>query len=89
MSSGRQELIALNRAVVFLLKHPYIACVLLPACWLPLLLCTPPLQRSLRDCQGNFGCEALNPSSILVAFGLFLPCPTNFDPVQGNFMDSL
>lgn len=57
MSSGRQELIALNRAVVFLLKHPYIACVLLPACWLPLLLYTPPVQGSLRDCQGNLGAK--------------------------------
>jgi len=37
MPSGRQELIALNRAAVFLLKHPYIAWVLLPACWLPLI----------------------------------------------------
>jgi len=56
MPSGRQELIALNRAAVFLLKHPYIAWVLLPACWLPLILCTPLVPRSLSDCQGNFGC---------------------------------
>lgn len=77
MSSGRQELIPLNRGVVFLLKYLYIACVLLASCWLPLLLSTPPVQRSLRDCQGNFG---LNPSSIPAAFGLFLSRSTDFDP---------
>lgn len=52
--------------------------MLLPACWLPLLLCTPSVRRSLRDCQGNFGCSALSPSCLFVAFGLFLLCPSTW-----------
>lgn len=62
MSWGRWELTALQRARGV---SPPASLHCLPTCWLPLLLCTPPIQRPLRDCQGYFECSTLNPSNIL------------------------